>query len=79
MFNCIDYIVKHSGLKDIMSSIQMVHKSSMDVSLNCWNRKVCIDSSLKGVRTAVKARLEKIQMKCQHEAEEVKRGQKYVE
>ena len=49
------------------------------ITLNCWNRKVCIGSSLKGVRTAVKARLEKIQMKCQHEAEEVKRGQKYVE
>ena len=71
--------MKHSVLKYIMSNIQLVHKSSMDLSLNCWNRKVCIGSSLKGVRTAVKARLEKIQMKCQHEAEEVKRGQKYVE
>ena len=62
-----------------MSSLQLVRKNSMDVSLNCWNKKVCIGPSLKGVRTAVKARLEKIQMKCQHEAEEVKRGQKYVE
>ena len=69
--------MKHSGLKDITSSLQLVHKNSMDPSLNCW--KICIGSSLKGVRTAVKARLEKIQMKCQHEAEEVKRGQKYVE
>ena len=71
--------MKHSGLKDITSSLQLVHKNSMDPSLNCLKRKVCIGSSLKGVRTAVKARLEKIQMKCQHEAEEVKRGQKYVE